>query len=354
MATSMAGFRDIITDSEDMRSYDDRRVRPTRGMDSAAHDAASRIIRALGNYGRDRGRGNYGGRAVLTGSRARGVALDTPRLSDIDVLFLIQRDSRGLLIESFEEFESIRYNAFYNVKRFLFNELPHVFYKAEVVEEGCYPGFVIKLEVKLSRGWRTLWNVDVVFALDYDYINDLDWDEIAGKLNAMPKYKALVQTNSFAEMRNSFLNRVYDSDHDLRIVVRMLKAWYQILTEDENPKKIIHGFVFEMLVLLLFSNKYIPADFSLRRAIATCLMAIAKPRRVPGLFFRDDYFDRPLSPSCDMRNQVGLVLIDPFLTFSNVVESKRKDAEAWRKLEFAAQRTVDFLWSNGVPPYAFG
>jgi len=347
----MADFRDIMTDSRDMRDYDNDWLRPTRGQKSAARDVADRVIRALeDDYSGTTG--NFHGRAVLTGSRAREVALDTPFTSDIDVLFLIQRDARGVLIRSFVEFENIRYIAFNSVKRFLARELPEVFYEAEVV--GFVVGFVIKLEVKRRRDRRILWKVEVVFGFDSQYINDRDWDEIARELSAMPRSKALLQTNSFAEMRNIFLNGEYDCDPDLRILVRFLKAWYQILTKDDNPNEIIHSFVFEMLVLLLFSNDHIPADFSLRRALATCLTAIANPRRVPSLVFRDDGFDRPLSPRCDMRNQVGLVLIDPFLTINNVAERKRRDPEAWQKLEYGAQRTVDFLRSNGVATYAFG
>ena len=150
----MAEFRDIMTDSRDMRDYDNDWLRPTRGQNSAARDVADRVIRALeDDYSGTTG--NFHGRAVLTGSRARGVALDTPSLSDIDILFLIQRDYRiyrrsGVSIRSFEEFQNIRFKACQDIKGFLYDELPYVFYEAKVVEEGCYPGFVIKLEVRLA------------------------------------------------------------------------------------------------------------------------------------------------------------------------------------------------------------
>jgi len=358
MAMSMAEFHDIMTDSRDLESHDRIMLRPTRDNDFAARDVANRFIRAL----EDDYRGDFGGRAVLTGSRARGVALDTPSMSDIDILFLIQRDYRiyrrsGVSIRSFEEFQNIRFKACQDIKGFLYDELPYVFYEAKVVEEGCYPGFVIKLEVKRNRERGTLWKVEVVLAFDYEYRNNLNWDEIENKLCAMPVSKALAQTNTFAPMRNSFLNRMYDQSPDLRMVVRILKAWYRILTKDDDPNKIISGFMFEMLVLLLFKNNHMAVVFDLRRAIATCLMAIAKPNRVPNLlfgeFFRDDDFDRPL-PDYNRPYEVSLVLIDPFLTFSNVARRKVKELAAWPKLERAAQENVDFLRSKGVIPYAFG
>jgi len=357
MSMSMADFHNIITNSRDLQSFDNRLWKP--GSILAAHAVANRVIRALEErYCRYWGR--FSGRAVLTGSRARGVALDTPSMSDIDILFLIQRDYRiyrsGVPIQSFEEFENIRVSAFDNVKGFLYDELPYRFYHAKVVEESCYPGFVIKLEVKLNQEWGTLWKVEIGFALDYEYSNNLNWQEIGNKLHALGS-KALAQSNSFAPMRNSFLNRMYDHSPALQMVVRILKAWYRILTKDDDPNKIISGFMFEMLVLLLFSNNYMPFIFDTGRVIATCLMAIAKPYRVPNLlfgeFFRDDDFDRPL-PDYNRPNQVSLVLIDPFLTFNNVAWRKMKEREAWPKLERAAQETVDFMRSKGVIPYAFG
>ena len=121
--------------------FDRYELRPTDNADRVGCSIADKVIRTLESFASGKG-GSLAGRAVLSGSCARGVALKKPGWSDLDIVFFIQRDRRGVWIDSFEHFEKERYCAFQVIKDFLAENLPNVFAEAVVVDTECKPGFV--------------------------------------------------------------------------------------------------------------------------------------------------------------------------------------------------------------------
>jgi len=362
--------------------FDNFELRPSGNADRSGRDVADLVIRTLESLAEGKGEG-LAGRAVLSGSRARGVALKKPGWSDVDILFFLQRDRRGVWIDSFEHFEKERYGAFKLIKESLAAELPNVFAEAVVVDSECKPGFVIKLKVQRGRKSIDAWNVEISFAFDIaPNNNNPNWDEIRRQLAAMPLSKRRAQSNSFAEFRNAFLNKIYDSDNSertvqcyqcgsddviepgLRVLVRLLKAWYRVLLQDHDLKKTVCSFMLEMLALSLFSNGIIPDDFDLAKAFSTCMKFIVTAECTASgatvLSFSQevgggDNSNRPVPPfpQENLAWPNGLVLVDPFAPYTNVAYRKKQQSEEWRVLIEGAKQTLDFMELHNTPPYGF-
>ena len=356
---SMRFFQSIGDNKNALEAYQRLRLTPSKNAKDACKDVASRVIQALDQCPK------FVGRAVHTGSGVRDVSLKKPLWSDVDIVCFLQRDTNDRLITSFEHFEKARWIASKFVKEYLENEIGTYFDEASVVHDGCVTGFVVKLEVKRSSISIRPWSVDVLFARDLEINNnEPQWGLVERELDELLLATKRTQTNSMAPYRDAFLQGIYTQTPRLKGLVKSLKAFYRILTSGER-KSTVNGFFFEMLAVLLFFNKFIPANFSLPRALATCYEAMAAPSKFPALCFGreragGDALNRPAPPSDEqlsaMKNKAGaycLVLVDPFAPFNNVAAKKRKQMDAWPVLEEGAANILEALKSKNVAPYAF-
>ena len=229
---------------------------------------------------------------------------------------------------------------------------------------------MIKLRVKRNGIAHNPWNIDIIFAHDLSVNNNIpQWPLISVELEAMQPSKRLAQTNSMALWRNALLQSIYHVHPLAKTLVRILKAWNRMVMAGELECKSVNSFTLEVLALLLLDNGFIPADFNLSKALATCLFAIAFPSHVPALFFRrsSDFVNWPAPPDQSqlvaLTKKVdptamkagfaegGFVLVDPLAPFSNLATRKPKTFEAWNRLERHATGFFEFLGSKKVRPY---
>jgi len=339
-----------------VEAYDRRRLTPSKNARRAAKDVARKIIQIVEAC-------PFVGRAVQTGSSVRGTNLKKPGWSDVDLICFLHAAHYGRLISSFVDFEKFRWKASEEVRDHLAKKIGGSFDEAEIAH--FERGFVIKLEVKRSSRSLRPWCVDVMFARDLEENNNHPhWSLVQREFDQLPQSKKLTQTHSVAPYRDAFLQRRYVETPRLLVPIRWLKAFNRILDRGDR-KYAVYGFFFEMLVVLLFSNGFIPAHFNIPRALATCYAAIASPSQVPALCFEKeraggDALDRPAPPTKDqlaaMKKQAGancLVLVDPFAPFNNVAFKKEKQMDAWSVLEKGAADMLEDLKSKNVFPYAF-
>ena len=209
------------------------------------------------------------------------------------------------------------------------------------------------------------WYVDILFAFDLEMNNNVpQWPLVMNELHAMKGSEKFLQTSSMAPFRDAFYSGLYSRTPRLKVVVKHLKCFNRIFGGAEREST-VNSFFFESLALLLFDNGYIPSNFSVPRALATCHAAIADPSKVPALFFAQqggggDALARPVPPTKDqlvgMKKRAGpkcLVLIDPFAPFNNLAIQKANQQGAWDDLPFGAKSMVELLKSQNVTPYAF-
>ena len=124
-----------------------------------------------------------------------------------------------------------------------------------------------------------------------------------------------------------------------------------------NCRKEIAGFVFEVMIVILFANGDIPENFAMNRALCTCLETIAfcendiylqsDVAKVHPEYPCGDDLDR-LEQNCEPSN--GLVVLDPVAPSLNIARNK-KTGKAWAILRQDAESVYYHLKRNGVAPY---
>jgi len=359
-------FHQIHANAKSLAAFDRLRLRPSRNAMSAGEDVAIKVVELLEQCP------HFRLRPVVSGSQQRSVKLKKPDWSDIDVVCMIQADTRNgrdTQIQTFEHFHKIRFAASKLIKEWLDYQFENgQFFAEQSILDNDTPGFVLKLGVKRNSSAHHIWKIDVLFAHELSVNNNApQWNHVMSQLNLMKQPSMqFSQTSSMAPYRDAFINSLYAKHPQAKPLVRHLKAWNRILMRgiDETQELTVSGFVYEMLVLLLVENGVIPKSFDLPSALATCYFLLAHPERIGILTFPTekgggDAMSRPAPPKQHQLEALrrsagqGLVLVDPMAPFSNVAQRKPKYAEAWRRVDQGAASSYNSLRAQGVSRYEF-
>ena len=131
---SLNFLQNVSTDAKRLAKYDRLRLTPSVNAVDAGQDVALKVILLLDE------RPICPGRSVHSGSQVRGVRLKRPEWGDVDIVCFLHEDFKGHPIESFEQFEELRYGASKAIKEWLERKLGKTRYFDEQAVVEYFPG----------------------------------------------------------------------------------------------------------------------------------------------------------------------------------------------------------------------